>query len=282
MPHTLELFFEPPIRARALFEHFAGRPNYTIGDGNIDYTNPDTLVELFFEYRASRNLLGRMTVAEMTFDVNYCRASYVALEAEVELAAFMAAFKPRIHDPQIDGMGDGPYSAEGFLRGWRFGNLFGIRNILARDPAPEIATLPAATLQADWHWNHQREARGERLSNRRFVPKITHFLLDGRPVRLAAWGAGMPISLPHVDYVAVGRPIKGEYRHGLAPWSEVAEVVARAGFDPARDPLDLEYFVTPPPIEAWVARYPLYTGKLLDQLGPHTLMDAELIAAARA
>jgi hypothetical protein len=79
----------------------------------------------------------------------------------------------------------------------------------------------------------------------------------------------------------VGRLVSGEKRFGLAHWSEVLQVVQRAGLDTTTDPLKLAYFVTPPPIADWVANIPLIDVEALERLSADEILDAELIAAAR-
>lgn len=90
----------------------------------------------------------------------------------------------------------------------------------------------------------------------------------------------MPVLLPKVDYVLVGRSGSGEPRFGLAPWSEVAEIIERAGFDTTNDPLELAYITTPPPIANWVAHIPMIDIGALEQLRADQILDDELIAVA--
>ena len=46
------------------------------------------------------------------------------------------------------GMGDGPYSPEGFLNGWNFGNVLAVHSVRSRSPDDPIASMPAAELRA--------------------------------------------------------------------------------------------------------------------------------------
>ena len=73
----------------------------------------------------------------------------------------------------------------------------------------------------------------------------------------------------------------GEKRSGLAPWSEVLDVIQRAGLDTAKDPLDIAYLTIPPPIANWVANIPLIDVEALERLHPDQILEDELIAAAR-
>jgi hypothetical protein len=91
----------------------------------------------------------------------------------------------------------------------------------------------------------------------------------------------MPILLPKVDHVLVGRIVSGEKRYGLASWSEILEVTRRAGLDATNDPHKLAYRVTPEPIANWVANIPLIDFDALERLRPDQILDNEVIAAAR-
>jgi hypothetical protein len=85
--------------------------------------NAETGIHFRFDYCQERS--DEWATGEyVAFRMNYFRPHISGLEAEIELSAFVNAFACAIHDPQLDGMGDGPYSASGFLRGWNTGNAF--------------------------------------------------------------------------------------------------------------------------------------------------------------
>jgi len=278
MSYDLDLFFEPAVSRSRILQYLTTRKRYRVEENNAVYQNLDTGVYFFLSLRCERNLLFQKNVASAAFEIDYGRPSFFGTEAEIELSALVAAFRPRIEDAQMRGMGEGPYSGEGFLSGWNFGNLFSVRNALLK--SFELSTMPADTLSAAWAWNYRLAERKWRNPSC-FVPTIAFFRIEGRPSRVVAWGDGMPILLPKVDYVLVGRDAAGEPRFGLAPWAEVAEVVERAGFDPTNDPLKLAYFTTPRPIADWVANIPLIDVNALKQLRADQIVDDELIVAAR-
>jgi len=277
MSYDLELYFEPAVRRDRLLEHFAARRRFSMKNDDVVYENRDTGVYFFMRLRSARKLF-RSRIVSAEFEINYCRPSYFGIEAEMVLSDFIAVFQPRIEDHQIQGMGEGPYSREGFLNGWNFGNVFAARNALS--PGHNIATMPADQLRATWEWNYHRAER-QRRNPGLFVPGIVFFRIEGRPCRVVTWGEGMPILLPKIDHVFVGRVVSDEARFGLAPWSEVVEVVRRAGLEATNDPLKLDYRVTPPPIADWVANIPLIDLDALEKLSADKILDDELIAAAR-
>lgn len=281
MSYSLELSFEPGVRRQRILEYFAGRKYFSVLKDTALYENPDTGVNFWVHLRYSRDALLRKTVVSAEFEVNYYRPSDFGIEAERELSALVAAFQPRIHDGQINGMGEGPYSAKGFLDGWNFGNRFAIRSILSRDPDREVPSMPGDALRAVWAWNDRRATRREKIGRHCFVPEITIFRIEGHLRRVAVWPRALPILLPRVDSVLVGREVSGQFRYGLAQWPEILDVAGRAGFDTTQDPLDLEYFVTPAPIADWVTNMPLIDHDALEPLAPYQILDEELVTAAR-
>src|SRR4030095_11660757 len=83
-------------------------------------------------------------------------------EAEPVVTDFVRNFDLLVDDPQSEGMGQGEYSPEGFLRGWNAGNAAGYRALFEmqarEDPAGiEYDALPAADREAVWRWNYGKE-----------------------------------------------------------------------------------------------------------------------------
>jgi len=142
MSYDLDLFFEPAIRRSRMLEYFATREHFKVENDKVVYGHEDTGVYFFMRLRSGRNALLQRSVVAVEFEINYGRPSYFGIEAEKEMAAFVAAFQPRIHDPQMRGMGDGPYSPDGFLNGWNFGNVFAVYSALSRDPDWSFASGP--------------------------------------------------------------------------------------------------------------------------------------------
>jgi hypothetical protein len=107
--------------------------------------------------------------------------------------------------------------------------------------------------------------------------------VEGRPSSFVIWPQGDPILLPKVDYVLVARIVVGAPQFGLAPWSEVLDVLRHAGFDAAQDPLTLDYGLPPPSIANWVDTLPSIDRDAFkrERLEPYQILDDEVIAAAR-
>jgi hypothetical protein len=117
MSYDLSFFFEPAVRRERVVEYFAARKHFTIEGDNIAYEHPDTEVYFSMRLRCAKNILFKRTVAAAEFEIKYSRPSFFGLEAEKELSSFAAAFRLRIDDPQMHGMGERPYSGQGFLNG---------------------------------------------------------------------------------------------------------------------------------------------------------------------
>lgn len=277
MSYVLNLYFRQSVMWRRMLDYFGTREHFKISGNDVFYQHSETGTNFSIKLHCSRNLLLQKTVVAAEFEINYHRPSYFGIEAEKELSAFVGAFRPRINDDQIRGMGDGYYSGEGFLSGWNFGNVFSIRADLQTRPDREMASLPANTLNSIWAWNYHRAGR----SDIRVQPKIMLFRINGRLSRMIFWARGAPVLLPEVDYILVGREVSGERHVGMATWSEVLEVARRAGFDTANVPLCLDYFTTPQPIAEWVANIQPIQTRNLERIELFQVLDDELIAAAR-
>jgi len=282
MSYTLEIDFKPAVAPQRISAYFAAREHFKMVGNQASYGNERTGVNFWFTFRFRRDLLFRKVIKSAEFEVNFFRPSFFGLEAEIELSAFVAMFRPRIFDPQIDGMRTGPYSGEGFLRGWNFGNAFAARDIPPEGSDHTDCAMPESALRAAWEWNYRIPKRVRQVKDRQFVPMIKFFRMNGRPATIAVWPLGMPISLPKVDYVLIGQSDDGEKRFGLAPWPEVLDLARSAGFDVSGTTLELAYRQTPEPIAKWFQDIPLIDLKSFEFLEVHKLLDDETIERGAA
>jgi hypothetical protein len=280
MSYELGLHFDPAVDQRDFLKYFAGRRNFTVNGTEIAYQNPDTGVGFFIRFQTGKGFLSRKSVGTASFEINYFRPSFFGLEAEIELSALVARFAPRVADPQLQGMGEGPYSSEGFLRGWNFGNEFAVSAILSGHPDQKVQTLPTDKLRTAWTWNYRKPDWIARAGDQQFVPTIMPVAVENTPSLVLVWALGMPVLLPKVDYVLVGRDDAGVKRYGLAPWPDVLAQLRRAAIDVDGDPLDIKYATTPAPIARWVATIPEVDLKTLPRLSFPEIIDTELVEAA--
>lgn len=151
----------------------------------------------------------------IAYNLNYFRPHTFGLEAEPVVTDFVESFDLLVDDPQGEGMAEGEYSPEGFLRGWNAGNAFGYRAIVEmrnrEEPGAGIQfdALPAAAREAEWRWNYAKEDYSEILCEEEFicgyVPTVFLLKLPGieRVTTAVVWGDAIPIALPSVDLILV-------------------------------------------------------------------------------
>lgn len=227
---SYDLFFhaEPLPSVDQVRDYFSERPKYEVQEAQAWYENQTTGVYFSFNYNVGDDGLS------LAFNMNYNRPSFFGLEAEPEVASFIAAFNLRIDDPQADGMDKGPYSAEGFLRGWNAGNRFGVSVMKTHGGA--AATLPQASNTGIWCWNRMRESYLDFLGSIEmlptFVPTIMLLTAEDDPttvIRAAVWGDAMAFMLPEVDRIIVPREDRSMQ---WLPYAAVAPLVETSALRP--------------------------------------------------
>ncbi|MEZ6189641.1 MAG: hypothetical protein R3F62_32145, partial [Planctomycetota bacterium] len=198
---SYDLWFRAPGSPPTLDElvaYFSAQPHVEVRENQAFYRHPDTGVYGSFD------LDDRGDDRVCAFNLNYFRPHVFGLELEPLLTAFVGHFALGVEDPQGDGMGSGPYSPEGFLRGWNAGNAFAHEAILAHQAPDALFSQPRARLEAVWNWNLRREqlqASFEVLLEPGFVPTLMYLVLPECPDRVtvcAVWGDAMPLALPDV------------------------------------------------------------------------------------
>lgn len=235
MSYDLYLF-PRGVASRADFErYFGGRRRYTLdGDGGAAYENPATGVYFSFSYLPPASAADIAAEIEATpeyaddvewrahresasilFNMNYCRPHVFGVEAVDEVAAVVEALHCDIEDDQIDGMGRGPFTRDGFLKGWNAGNRLGYR--IFRLDAPEAAgaaelqgaaeqhgmlIAPSQRIADVWVWNSRIEQVQDLLAQRGldvFVPRVSwgRAARSGDVITFAVWGPDIPTVMPN-------------------------------------------------------------------------------------
>jgi hypothetical protein len=274
---SYDLFFRSrpgarPITPVSFREYFSARRHYAVRESQAWYANEDSGVYFSFELPGEREPLdleeedGEGYIPEdASFNLNYFRPHVFGLEAEPEVSAFMEAFDPLIEDPQVGGMGEGPYSPEGFLNGWNRGNAFSYSAVAASGSAdtPPLS-LPAAEIESIWRWNTQRTALQERLGESIFVPRVMFHSSEAEALSFVVWTDGMAALLPVVDTVllvrvelAPRRFLRRKQDIAVLPWAAVERATSaypvEAGVLPFKR---LHYQARPKEIERWVSSLP--------------------------
>ena len=101
-------------------------------DDQAWYQNDDTGVYFSFELAATPSFWAQ-------FIVNHMRPRFFILEALPEIESFVSTFGLTVHDPQIDGMGDGRFDSDGFIRGWAAGNETACATLAESGHPPPVA-----------------------------------------------------------------------------------------------------------------------------------------------
>jgi hypothetical protein len=207
-----DLYITPKkFDAAAIREWFGWREHYEVSETQALYSNDDTGVYFLFDIveEAAASDGEAAHDPHLAFNLNCGRPHVFGLEAEPEVSALLKAFDSQIEDPQEDGMGVGPYSAEGFLRGWNAGNRFGFRAMGAQGHPPPPWPADPAVIEGVWRWNFGRAALQNVAGGQVFVPRINWFLPDGSeaPVAACAWTERVPSLIPEslVTHIALVR-----------------------------------------------------------------------------
>lgn len=174
------------------------------------YENPDTGVYFSFELTLDdEEPLDHE--AESTkppwamFNINFCRPCFFAMEAAIELQAFVERFGKEIEDPQVDGNDTGEYVTHRFVSGWNHGNRFGVRGTLSGPTDGQPPVRPHEELERVWCWNSGRARLQEQVGDDVFVPRINYVRRGGEPASATVWSDGIPTLFPETDGVIVYR-----------------------------------------------------------------------------
>lgn len=282
-----------PLPAEDLESYFGGRPNYETKPGQAWYTNEDTGVCFSFEWRLPAETdedppedeAGNVIPSVAEFNLNYFRSHVFALEAEKELALFVKRFGLKVYDPQVDGMGDGDYSSNGFFKGWNAGNEASYATLQKQDGRSGVTfTMAARQIEGYWRWNYEREALQEQMGDMIFVPRIVFLRVNGRALSALVWTDAIPIALPQTDYLVLlknqlaSRRLFGKKQElALAEWQAIAPILSP--FPVHAGPVEyrlLQYSEAPASVVAFFRRQATYTGKL-EWVPLDSIHDAEFV-----
>lgn len=285
---SYDLFFrargERSPSEKELRAYFDGHHRYQLEGDQAWYQNEDTGVYFLFEFGNQGGEGDEVSdLLPISFNINYFRPHVFGLEAESELSRFIAQFELLVSDPQMSGMGDGEYAAEGFLSGWNAGNELGYSVYLREQKGQRILHLPTETIEQVWRWNYGRETFYERLGQDLFVPKIMFAEHEGRLKLAAAWPDAIPVVLPEVDLLILGRDALAPRRlfrkkpdYVVVNFDDIRkEISTFPRGDGAWPHLTLSYEVPPADLQALFRRQPSFSGKL-SIASPDSVLNSEL------
>lgn len=284
---SYDLFFTSPKISREDFNaYFENNPRYELGDGQAFYSNEFTGVYFSFDHVEEPGEEDEIVEHSVAFNMNYCRPHFFALEAEPEVRKFIDHFNCSIHDYQNDGMGDGPYSREGFLKGWNHGNEFGHKVILGDHDGPEVVfSKPSDELEKIWLWNSSKQKRENEIQEDIFIPRIMFMTIDGEFGSTCVWPDGISTLIPRVDYLYIPRQDLAPKRLFSKPEEDVC-IVAQKDFPEFFDFYSVDSFEfpcyklpspdTPKMVKNFVRGLAPFKGKV-EGIGLDSVLDLELV-----
>jgi len=280
----LSLTFSTPVYLPIFARYFSRRGHYAVKDHVVEYGNENTGVYFRINYLKWRALSLIPVVKEALVEVNYVRPACFAVEAEMETSALLARFRAKIHDPQILGMGDGPYSKQGFLNGWSFGNAYGVDKKLASQPNASPLTMPTEKLTDSWLWNY-RLPRNSVSASGHFTPRIFYALVAGDLATTALWGWNVNTLLPRVDYVLLGRwtgvSEKPQRVFRLVEWDRVSSHLIASGFRYREGGFAVDGAKNAPALSKLFAMGAEFDLKSLHRVALADILDAEQVEQAK-
>ena len=204
---SYDLYFRhtKPLDLAVVRAFFEGR-GYKVSETQAFFENESTGVYFGFDFRPEKP---EGSAASIAFNINYYRPHVFGLEAASELTSFIEEFELEIEDPQMHGMGTGPYTVEGFLRGWNAGNEFAHRAIASNEGVERPLALPAARNAGIWRWNYAKDTVLDELADNLgelppcFVPTVMMVVPEGTSdvKTIIVWDLQMAIAIPDVDLV---------------------------------------------------------------------------------
>ncbi|CAM3050410.1 hypothetical protein CFR75_14280 [Komagataeibacter xylinus] len=287
MSYDLDIEFESPVEKTEFWNFLQSRKHYFIDSDDFGYQNDQTGVyfTISTDYDVNddedRNYENKNEIISVICNINYCRPGFFAVEMAREITALLARFPACIDDPQMDGMGSGPYTPAGLLKGWNAGNIAAI-HILSSRQDPFRYALPRATLMRCWEWNDTLDARQQRLGDAKAIPKMSSFALDEKILTAAIWVDGMPIMLPRVDYVLMARrQDDGATQIACLSWADLVPVLLQAGHA-QHDGFDVSHALAADTTSALLASGQPFDPDRMCLLNADKVLDEESVSAARA
>lgn len=204
---SYDLYFTSPKITREEFTtYFKANSLYQLSDQQAEYKNENTGVYFSFVYNSEPIKDELETEYWISININYNRPHYFALEAEQEVRRFIDQFECSIFDIQNDGMFKGPYSRDGFLKGWNSGNSFWFSVLKSQADATTIVhSRSTEELEKIWNWNISIQKRRDASAEDIFIPRIFFMLINGSLGSVCVWPDAISTLIPNVDYLFIPR-----------------------------------------------------------------------------
>lgn len=290
---SYDLYFKPrsgEISGEEFRSFFSDRKHYDPEKRGSFYLNHDTGVYFSFDFTNQKGDEGDPEDPSnrfpLSFNINYFRPSYFILEAEPEVTELVQRFDLTVHDPQLDGMGEGPYDKALLISGWAAGNAFAYSAMLAR--VRDVLTLPTDRLLEIWRWNYARADLQRTVGGAKFVPIIFGVQMETGVATVCAWADAVPSILPKVDYLFLSRRELAPKRFFVrrpddifVAWDDVAAMIeAHVAPGTVHGGFELSYGAPPPDVVNLVQRLTSRArptaGAPWDQVLDHELVEKAL------
>ncbi len=270
MSYDLSLYPRPnakPLTLEAMREFFEEHNHYNTGESHANYNNE--LTGVYFNFTLSEGYEAEEDEEyepeewekqpHFFFNMNFFRPSFFGLEAAEELEALVKEFDLIVSDPQSDGMDEGEFSTEGFLRGWNKGNQFASSafGAMGETMIGQAVPVPSATLAKVWQWCYLRDYFGGELFEDEgidvFVPRIYFVRPEDEVKTLCIWPELIPSAVPETDLVVISRggllglSEEEQKSHpeaqALVTWDELRAVTSDFEVDESEDPYPINYLL---------------------------------------
>jgi hypothetical protein len=204
---SYDLYFTAPkISNEDFVEYFTLNPLYKVSGQQAFYENENTGVYFSFDHNSEAPQDEDDIEHFASFNINFYRPHYFALEAEPEVRRFVEHFNCSIFDFQNEGMDKGPYSKEGFLKGWNNGNSFGYKAMAQHvDASTVVHTRSTHELEKIWNWNISLQDRLDESEEDIFIPRIFFTFVNGTLGTVCVWPDAISTLIPNVDYLFIPR-----------------------------------------------------------------------------
>jgi len=274
---------------RAYFEtlqHFELKSNVAV------YLNKDTGVYFNFEFTLEKDasippVEEGTNIIPVSFNINYYRPHTFGIEAELVLSAFVRQFNLLVRDYQVEGMGEGEYSAQGFLKGWNLGNEVSYRELLNNEKSVPFS-LPAKQIEAYWSWNYNRDEFQNSLGDDIFVPRVMFIVLGGIVEPVIVWTDGIPTVIPDLDTYLVYRKklVNGLFNKkpnfAIVKKKQIDSLLSRYHVLERNLPYRrLEYQSAPKDIESFIKSLPPYQVDLKNVSMDH-ILDKDVVLPSKS
>jgi hypothetical protein len=179
--------------------------NMQIENEQAIYQNEDTGVYFIIDFSRKEEAPNNSYFSVI---INYVRPTIFALEADLVIQKIIEKIPVEIFNPQIDGIKEGVYSSEAFIRGWNSGNKMSYSTI-NRKESNDLHFLPTKKINDGWNWNIEREMLQKNLGEIYFVPKIMYCEYDSKIYDVFVHTDSIPTIIPISTGVFIYRDKNG-------------------------------------------------------------------------